>query len=254
MWATIPDIWEVTSTDRRSFMAPAGIITHGMADITILTIGHGAFMCAGIHGMAGVLGSALDRVLFASLSDLAAGAEAGGVQPTQDAMAIQEATEPHIEPDTERVTGMEPVEAGPQEPLLTETEATSTTASRTLTAMFKGHRHKTDRGPMWHRVNAITSTRTETAMCISVRTTAIGRSGKTASGHPHRRQAHRIELKQDSPQHEQALVRRWNASTNPVSMAQPEHVNFKGHKDPAEHEHAGDNLYCRDLTKHCYSE
>lgn len=244
MWATIPDIWEVTSMDRRSFMAPAGITNRGMADITILTIGHGAFMCAGIHGMAGVLGSALDRVLFASLSELAGGEEAGGVLHTRDAMAIREATEPHTGPDTERVTGMDPIEVGPQERLLTETEATFTIASKTLTAMFKDHRHKTDRDPMWHRVNATTSTRTETAMCISVRTTAIGRSEKTASGPPPKGRAHRIEHKRrDSPQHEQALARRWNDSTSPVSEAQPEHVNIKGHKDPAAQEHAGGNLY-----------
>jgi len=214
-------------------MAPAGIIGHGMADITILTIGPGDFMCAGIHGMAGVLGSALDRGLFASLWDSVAGEEAGGVQHTQDATATREATEPHIEPDTERGTGMDLIEAGPRERLPTETEVTSTTASRTLTVMFKNRNYKTDRGPMWRRANATMSTRTGTAMCTSVRTTAIGRSGKTASGHPPKVRAHRIEHKRrDNLRHEQALARHWNTSTSPVSVAQPEHANIKELKDP----------------------
>jgi hypothetical protein len=193
--------------------------------------------------MAGVLGSVLDRGLFASPSDLAAGEEAGGVPYTGGHSAIREAIEPHTGPDTERVTGMGPAGAEHRDPLRTGAEPTSITVRRTSTGIFKRHSYKTDRGPMWHRVNATMSIRTVMAMCSGVRTTVIGRNGKTANGHPHKGQAHRIEHKRrDSPQRRQALVRRWNDNTSPVKKERHGRVNFKAYKNQAEHAYASDNL------------
>jgi hypothetical protein len=128
-------------------MAQAGIIAPGMAGITILTIGHGVSMCAGIHGMDGVLGSVLDRVHFGSPSDSAAG-EAGGALRTRDHMDIREATEPHTEQATERGIGMEPIEAGHLGQLHMAAGVMFTTVRRTLTGIFKDSSSKTGRGPM----------------------------------------------------------------------------------------------------------
>jgi hypothetical protein len=205
-----------------------------MVDIIILTTGHGASMCAGIHGMAGVSDSVSGRVPFASPPDSAAGAEAGGVPYTLGHTAIREATERHTEQATGRVTGTEPAMLEHRDPLHTAgTGPTSTTARRTLTGIFKNSSFKTDRGLMWPRVSAIMSTRTETAMCSGAKTTAIGRSGKTANGHPRRDRAHKIEHKRrDNPHRDKDLAQRWKDSTNPVKEELYGRANSRAHNDP----------------------
>ena len=191
---------------RQSFTAPVGIIAHGMADIIIPTIGRGVFMYDGIHGTGGVLDSVSGRGLFVLPSDSVAG-EAGGVLHTRDPMDIREATEPHTEQDTERVIGMEPIEADHQDQLHMAAGATFTAVRRTLTGIFKDSSSKTGRGPMWRRASATMSTQIGTVTSIGVRTTAIGRVGKAAGGHPPKGRAHRIEYKRDSPQRDKDLFR-----------------------------------------------